>query len=40
MSKRLSRNKFHWWPNSKEAALKLSVPQLNNLIWNNFESPN
>lgn len=37
--KRLSHKKFNWWPTSRELAMRLSVPQLNNLIWNNNTTP-
>ena len=33
--KRLSSGKFNWWPQSRQVAMQLSVPELNNLIWNN-----
>ena len=33
--KRLSKGQFTNWPKTKEAAMQLSVPQYQALIWNN-----
>lgn len=36
--KRLSKNKFTWWPTSKQLAKQLSIAQLNQIIWNENNS--
>jgi transposase len=33
-TKRLSKGKFHWWPNQKDVSIPIQAHELQTLLWN------